>query len=121
MRKNFKLFLFYFSSVFVGIINGIFGCGGGILCVPILKNTLGLTDKEAHASSVLVMALVSIPTFFVYAFKTQFDIKTFFLVTLGVIVGGILGSKLLKKLNNNVINMIFIIITIFAGSKILFG
>ena len=43
--KNIKLAL---SGVAVGAVNGMFGAGGGMLAVPLLKR-VGLTQREAHA------------------------------------------------------------------------
>ena len=113
MNKNLKLILFLLSAVMVGFINGMFGGGGGMLCVPLLKLFLGLDDKKAHASAVLVMAIISIPTLIIYITTIHINWISAIFLSFGVVFGGLIGGSLLKKLNNEVINIIFIIIMLF--------
>ena len=120
MNENLKCYLFILSSIFVGIINGLFGGGGGMLCVPILKFFLDLEDKEAHATAVFIMAIISIPTLIVYITSISFNFFQTFSLTIGVLVGGLIGAKLLKTLNNKTINILFIAVMIIAGVKMLF-
>lgn len=91
-----------------------------MLCVPIFKYFLNLEDKKAHATAVLVMAIISIPTLIVYITTIQFNFLQTFYLTIGVLAGGLIGAKLLKTLNNQTINIIFIAIMISAGIKMLF-
>lgn len=120
MNKNLKLILFLLSALIVGFINGIFGGGGGMLCVPIFKLFLGLDDKKAHASAVLVMAIISIPTLIIYITTIHINIVSAIFLSLGVLLGGLVGGALLKNLKNDVINIIFIIIMLVAGLKMIF-
>lgn len=120
MSNKLKLLLFFVSSAIVGIINGIFGGGGGMICVPLLKLLLGLNDKQSHASSVLVMAIISIPTIVVYITTQTFNWGNVIMLTIGVLIGGLIGTKLLKDLNNETINIIFIFLMFSAGIKMLF-
>ena len=120
MNKNLIVILFLLSAVVVGFINGIFGGGGGMLCVPLLKMFLGLDDKKAHASAVLVMAIISIPTLIIYITTIQISWISAIFLSLGVLFGGLIGGALLKKLKNDVINIIFIIIMFVAGFKMIF-
>ena len=120
MKRDTKLTLFLLSSIAIGIINGIFGGGGGMLCVPILKLLLGLEDKEAHATTVLIMAIISVPTLIIYITTLPLNLLNAILVTIGVVIGGFVGSKLLKKLSNNTINIAFIILMFLASLKMLF-
>lgn len=120
MNEKLKFYLFLFSSIFVGIINGLFGGGGGMLCVPFLKLFLNLEDKKAHATAVLIMAIISIPTLIVYITTISFNFSQTLFLTIGVLIGGLVGAKLLKNMNNQTINIMFIIIMIVAGVKMLF-
>lgn len=120
MKPKLKLFYFFLTSIFVGIINGIFGGGGGMLCVPFLKILLNLNDKQAHATTVLVMSIISIPTLIVYISTQAFSFFNAIFLTFGVIVGGIIGSKILNKINNETLNIIFIILMLSVGIKMLF-
>jgi len=120
MKPKLKLFYFFLASIFVGIINGLFGGGGGMLCVPLLKILLNLNDKQAHATTVLVMAIVSIPTLIVYITTQSFSLVNAIFLSLGVFFGGIIGSKILNKISNEALNIVFIVLMLFAGIKMVF-
>ena len=109
-----------FVGLIVGFVNGFFGGGGGMICVPLLIFCLGLKDKESHATAILVMLSISIVSIIIYLtnFEINYDISLY--VVLGSIVGGIIGSLLLKRLSNLWIRIIFAFIMIFAGINIIF-
>ena len=120
VKNKTRLILFLVFSMVIGAINGIFGGGGGMLCVPLLKWLLKLDDKSSHATTVLIMAIISVPTLIVYITTLPFDLTSVTFVTLGVVVGGFIGSKLLKKLSNDTINIAFIILMFLASLKMIF-
>ena len=91
-----------------------------MLCVPILKMFLNLDDKKAHATTVLIMAIISIPTIIVYITTIPFNLVNALLITVGSLFGGLIGSKLLNKLSNKTINILFIALMLFSGIKLIF-
>ena len=118
--KRKSLFLFLFFGLVLGFINGLLGGGGGMLCVPILKAFLNLPDKQAHATSVLTTSLLSIATLVVYITTLNVNFTYVPLLSIGVLVGGIFGSILLKKFSDKTINIIFIFVMFIAGIKCVF-
>ena len=120
VNKKYKYVLLIVCSVFIGIINGIFGGGGGMICVPVLKSLFKLEDKQAHATTILIMAIISIPTLIVYITTFSVNLLNSIMVTIGVIIGGFIGSKLLNKFSNKTINILFILIIFSAGIRLLF-
>ena len=103
----------------LGFVNGFLGGGGGMLCVPLLVFAIGLSDKKAHATAILIMLPISIVSFVVYAFTMQIEWTSAIWVTIGSIVGGLVGSLLLKKLSNSWLRAIFAVIMIVAGVRML--
>ncbi len=118
-RKK-QIFLLSLSGIFIGVLNGLFGGGGGMICVPLFKKIMKADDKTSHATTVFIMALMSIPSMIIYITNFGTDVLQAVLVSVGVLLGGLLGAKLLNKLNNNVINIIFIILMFGVGIKMLF-
>ncbi len=108
------------SGLFVGFINGFWGGGGGMVCVPTLTSVFGLPEKSAHATAILVMLPLSITSLAVYLLKGDLQFDKLWLVMLGFFVGGILGANLLKKMNNAVLQVIFAILIMAAGLRMLF-
>lgn len=108
------------GGVFVGFLNGFFGGGGGMIVVPLLIFLLGLEDKKAHATALLIILPISVCSAVVYLINNNIDIMKIVYVGIGFIVGGIIGALLLKKINNKVLRVIFSIIMVVAGVKMLF-
>lgn len=113
-----KLYLIL-SGVAIGIVNGFFGGGGGMVCVPILEKVLKIDNKKSHATALAVMFPIGISSAIVYLVKVPMDWYMFGFVVLGFVLGGLLGAFLLKKLSNKVVRIIFIIIVLSAGIRML--
>ncbi len=118
MKGKTKLFLMLSGAV-IGFLNGFFGGGGGMVCVPILEKVLHLDNKKAHATAIAVIFPLSLVSAFIYVFNGY--VKSFPLLTvgLGVVAGGILGSFALKFLPPKAIRIIFAIIMFAGGIKLI--
>ena len=114
-RKNF--FLKSIFAVLVGFVNGFFGGGGGLLCVPTLQKVYKLDTKKAHATAVAIMLPLSIVSSIIYLFSNSINITSTLSVTIGSVLGGLIGAFALKKFNSNFVRWIFIIILFSAGVR----
>ena len=117
LKKIFTLLL----SVGVGAINGLFGGGGGMLVVPLFTVLMGLEEKRAHSSAILAILPLSLISGIIYLVRGDFTVYSGGFVTAGVILGGILGTFVMKKLSNNVLAIVFYAVMIFAGISSLVG
>ena len=109
-----------FCGGVVGAANSIFGGGGGMIAVPMLKKT-GLDEKKAHATAILVILPVSILSFLCYAIKGVYDFSVLIPTALGVTAGGLLGAKLLGKLPPRIVEFIFAFLQLIAGGSLFFS
>lgn len=107
------------SGLFIGFVNGFWGGGGGMICVPILINLLKLPEKKGHATTILIMLPLCIASFAVYLIKGSFNLILAINVGVGFVAGGVLGALLLKKINNTALKLIFGIIIIVGGVKMI--
>ena len=107
-------------GLMTGFINGIFGGGGGMIVVPILNFILKYDDKIAHATAILIILPISIISSLFYAAFGNFDLKIGLPTSIGVTVGGIAGALLLSKLKAKWVSVIFSIVMLAAGVKMLF-
>ena len=106
------------TGLAVGAINGLFGGGGGMLCVPLLENVLGESVKISHASTVMIILPVCIAGAFVYvASGGVAAASSLFPVAAGAVAGGVIGSLLLKNAKSKAIAVIFALITVAAGVR----
>ncbi len=116
MKKTVKYGIFGFIA---GILNGIFGAGGGLLVVPMLESQ-DLEPKKAHATSIAVilpLSLVSTAMYLLGGVSADWR-QLLTVIPLGA-AGAVGGSFLLMKLNNRVLKKIFGIIMILSAVRIL--
>lgn len=105
------------SGALIGVVNGFFGGGGGMLCVPLVERILKVENKKAHSTTLLIMLPLSISSVFMYAFNITIDWFMISFVSIGFIGGGILGALLLSKLSNKTIRIIFALIVLASGIR----
>ena len=108
-----------FYGALVGAANSLFGGGGGMLAVPLLKKT-GLDDKSAHATAILLILPVSLLSFILYLFRGFYNAAVAIPTAIGVAVGGAVGAQLLGVLSVKVVNLIFALLQLLAGVFLFF-
>lgn len=107
------------SGAIIGFINGFWGGGGGMICVPVLVNLLRLPEKKGHATTLLIMLPLSIASFVIYLIKGSVDALMAVNVGVGFVIGGVLGALLLKNMSNTILKIVFSVIIIAGGIKLL--
>lgn len=118
-NKFLKVLYLLLIGLFIGFVNGFWGGGGGMICVPTLTSILKLPEKKAHATAILIMLPLSVASFVVYMLKGTIEWATAGYVTLGFVVGGVFGALLLKKINNIVLKIVFSLVIIAGAIKLL--
>ena len=114
-----KVILKYVKLVLIGLfsgaVNGFFGTGGGLALVPLCRYVANLETKKAHATTLTCVWLMCICGSIVYFAHNVFDIKLILVCLVGSIFGSLIGTRLLKNLKNNVIDLIFSLVLVTAG------
>jgi hypothetical protein len=121
MKKKNKILYLIMTGIITGFVNGLFGGGGGMVVVPMLIFLLSYPVKTAHATAILIILPISIISGIIYASYGAFDMNIGLPVTIGVVMGGITGAKLLSKLNSDIVTKIFSIVMFAAGIKMIIG
>ena len=119
-KKSQKTARRIFCGAAVGFANSLFGGGGGMIAVPLLQGT-GLSEKEAHATAILVILPVSALSFLLYAFRGVYSFAVLIPTALGVTAGGALGAALLGKISTKTVSLIFAVLQLFAGLWLMFS
>ena len=98
-----------------GLVNGFFGSGGGIIAVEAMEK-LGIEEKEAHATSIFIIAPLCAVSAFVYFEKGgfKFDGNTLLLIA-GAAAGGAAGSMLLGRIGKKTVDLIFTALMVISG------
>ena len=81
-----------------GIINGLFGAGGGMVLIPLLRKLTDLKEKEIFASSVGIILPLSGVTLAMYFLRGGKIAPQGIPYILGGALGGIGAGVLLKKI-----------------------
>lgn len=101
-----------------GILNGLFGSGGGTVAVPLLKKS-GLSAKEAHATSVAMMLVLSAVSAFLYLRSERLSAAEVLPFLPAGIIGAVLGSIFFKRIPVKLLKKIFGGFIVFAAARIL--
>ncbi len=107
------------TGLVTGAVNGLFGGGGGMVVVPLLKNMLGYKEKNAHATAILIIAPICAASAVIYIINGYFSAEIVIPAAIGSVAGGLLGAFLLNKLPEFVINLLFIAVMIVAGVRMI--
>lgn len=102
-------------GVLSGLINGFFGAGAGLLLVPLITYVKKDESKMAHATTLVCVMFMCVASSIIYYVKKQIDYKLILVCGIGSLIGSLIGTKLLKKLKNNIIDLVFSCVLVIAG------
>lgn len=105
-------------GVAVGLVNGVFGAGGGMLAVPLLQKS-GLNQKSSHANAVAVILPITIISAILYLTKGTIDIKDCLLFLPTGLVGSVIATFALKNISSVWLKRLFGGFMIYAGVRLL--
>lgn len=108
------------AGALTGAVSGLFGGGGGMVAVPLLKNILGYDEKRAHATAILVIAPVCAVSAAVYIAGGYLQADVVIPAALGSVAGGLVGACLLDRLPVLLVNAVFTALMLAAGAGMLF-
>lgn len=102
----------------VGFINGVFGAGGGMLAVPILKSE-GSSQKSAHANAVAVILPITVLSAVLYLVKGSVSLADSLAFIPTGLIGSVIAAFALQKFSNKWLQKIFAAFMIYAGVRLL--
>lgn len=118
-KTNNNIFIKLLTGALIGFVNGFWGGGGGMICVPLLMQIIKLPEKKAHATTLLIMLPLSLSSLIVYLISGNLQIIEAIKIGIGFIAGGVIGAVILKFISNAWLGIIFSIIIIAGGIKLL--
>lgn len=121
--KTFKINYLKIVSlgIFVGLIAGFVGAGGGFLIVPILIYYLNTPLKTAIGTSLVIISIQSLigflGDFFINGANYNWDLLTIFSAC--SLLGILIGNLIVKKINVEKLKFVFAIFILLMGIFIL--
>ena len=104
-----------------GIVNGLFGAGGGLLLVPLFLSVCHLKEKTAFATALCVMLALSAVSLTVYGLRRGVDLPTAFPYLVGGIVGGLLAGLFMKRVQVKWLRLALAGFLLYGGLKAVIG
>jgi uncharacterized protein len=106
-KKDVGDFYIFGVAFFIGLLSGILANGGGIFFVPFYALLLRVKIKEAIATSLFVVAFMSIPASIVHYTLGHIDLVSTATIGIGVIPLAYLGARLDLRTNSKTIEFCF--------------
>lgn len=117
MRRSW--FRYGLSGAAAGLVNGLFGAGGGMVLVPMLIHYGKLEDKKAFSSAVCIILPLCLVSIVVYWMKQVFPFTEALPYLAGGLIGGVLGGILFRKVSVQFLHKIFGVVIFVGGLRLL--
>lgn len=117
MKKS--IFLCIIVGLLAGIVSGLFGAGGGMILVPFMTLILKEDQVISRATTIMCIFFMVLTSSFFYFKQDSIYWNISIKCAIGGIIGGIIGSKLLIKLDKNILKILFVVFLIYAAIKMI--
>ena len=108
------------AGFFGGVLNGLFGSGGGMVVVSAFRKS-GLSTGEAHATSVFTTAALSAVSVVPALFNGQVAFGDVLPFLPGGILGSFLAARFFKKIPSGFLKKLFGALLIVSALRMLWG
>lgn len=102
-----------------GLVNGLFGGGGGMVLLPILRRSSGLSPRRLYATSVAVIFPVCLVSAGAYVWQGGVTLSAALPYLAGGLCGGLLGGHLYARVPTALLQRLFAALLLYAGVRYL--
>jgi len=112
-------------GIAAGILSGLVGVGGGIALVPLLVYFLHYNQHQAQGTSLGVLTfpvvILAFITYYNDCKKTgaPIEFNVIAIIAVGFVAGGLLGSKIAVKVDQELLRKLFAVLLFYTGVKML--
>lgn len=106
---------------FAGIISGLLGIGSGALKVVAMDNIMRIPFKVSTTTSNFMMGVTAAASAVVYLHRGQIDPGIAMPVTIGVLLGATVGSKILVQAKTDKLKIVFAIVVVFLALQMIYN
>lgn len=104
-------------GLIAGLVSGFFATGGGMIVVPALVYLLSMEESKARATSVFVILPMVVTSGIFYYKNDYINWQIGVLCAIGGILGGYIGSRLLKKVPDKYLKIAFTFFLVYVSIK----
>lgn len=107
-------------GLFIGLMSGIFGAGGGMMIIFVLLIIFQYPPHTAIGTATAIMAVIALSGAIGYSFQGQMILEYGVIISVGAVFGGFLGSIFSHKLNENRLIITMGVVFISVGAVTFF-
>jgi len=105
-----------------GVISGLLGIGSGALKVLAMDGLMRLPMKVSSATSNFMIGVTAAASVGIYIARGFVDARLVAPVTLGILIGAVAGARILPRLTNQHVRLVFIpVLLLIAAETLLRG
>ena len=102
-----------------GLVNGLFGAGGGMVLVPLLIGFGKLEDKKAFSSAISIILPMCLVSLAVYWQQGVFPGSGALPYLAGGLLGGLAGGLLFRRVTPRFLHRFFGLVILWGGLRLL--
>jgi uncharacterized membrane protein YfcA len=106
-------------GLLAGFLSGLFGVGGGILIVPGLVLVMKMDQRLAHGTSLAAILPIAAAGVVGYAVHDAVDWPVGAIISVGAIVGALIGVRFLRAVRGHVLRNVFAIFLVATAARLL--
>ncbi|MGD0247526.1 MAG: sulfite exporter TauE/SafE family protein, partial [Candidatus Limnocylindrales bacterium] len=98
-----------------GVVSGLLGIGSGVLKVLAMDGAMRLPMKVSSATSNFMIGVTAAASAGIYLARGDVDPQIAAPVALGVLTGALLGARLLQRISNRSVRVVFLPVLVVVG------
>jgi uncharacterized protein len=102
-----------------GLLSGLLGVGGGTIMVPLLVLWAGLSQRDAHATSLGAIIPISAVSAATLGLGAHIDVGVAVLLTAGAVIGARVGAGALARADDRKLQLLFGVFLLGASGLML--
>jgi uncharacterized membrane protein YfcA len=103
-----------------GLAAGMLGIGAGAFKVTVQENILKLPPKVSSTTSNFIIGMTALAGTSVYLFSGLLNLSLMAPMAIGTTIGAFIGGKILNRLKDDSLRILFFIIVIFLIGQMLY-
>ena len=107
-------------GVGVGAFSGLMGVGGGIILIPYLTGVRKYAQKNASATSLVLVFMSGIAGAITYALKGQVAWVPAIFIVIGGLIGAWIGAIFVQRLKNSTLQLAFGVLILVMAIRLVF-
>jgi hypothetical protein len=97
------------------VVSGLLGIGSGVLKVLAMDGAMKLPMKVSSATSNFMIGVTAAASAGIYLARGDIDPRVAAPVALGVLTGALIGARLLNRVSNRTVRLIFLPVLVAVG------